>query len=151
MAKIIVKDTDITVLKINEADYISLTDIAKYKSEDPNATIANWIRNRNTIEFLGLWEKLFNPDFKPLEFEGFRKEAGLNAFTLSPKKWMETTNAIGIIARSGRYGGTFGKAEPDCNSADDGAGRTWKERNCKELMYIIKKISIFAGCTMILL
>ena len=107
MAKIIVKDTDITVLKINEADYISLTDIAKYKSEDPNATIANWIRNRNTIEFLGLWERLFNPDFKPLEFEGFRRNAGLNAFTLSPKKWMEATGAIGIIARSGRYGGTF--------------------------------------------
>ena len=107
MAKIIVNDIDITVLKINEADYISLTDIAKRKSDDPNATIANWLRNRNTIEFLGLWEKLFNPDFKPLEFEGFRREAGLNAFTLSPRKWIESTNAIGIISRSGRYGGTF--------------------------------------------
>ena len=107
MAKIIVNNIDITVLKINEADYISLTDIAKRKSDDPNATIANWLRNRNTIEFLGLWEKLFNPDFKPLEFEGFRREAGLNAFTLSPRKWIESTNAIGIISRSGRYGGTF--------------------------------------------
>ena len=107
MAKIIVHNIDITVLKINEADYISLTDIAKRKSDDPNATIANWLRNRNTIEFLGLWEKLFNPDFKPLEFEGFRRDAGLNAFTLSPRKWIEATNAIGIISHSGRYGGTF--------------------------------------------
>ena len=107
MAKIRVKDTEITVLRIKESDYISLTDIAKHKSEDPNATIANWLRNRNTIEFLGLWEMLFNPDFKPLEFEGFRKVAGLNAFTISPRKWIETTNAIGIISHSGRYGGTF--------------------------------------------
>lgn len=65
------------------------------------------MRNRNTIEFLGIWESLYNPDFKPLEFEGFRKEAGLNAFTLSPKKWIETTNAIGLISKSGRYGGTY--------------------------------------------
>ena len=100
MAKITVKDIDITILKINNADYISLTDIAKYKSDDPNATIANWLRNRNTIEFLGLWESLFNQDFKPLEFEGFKKEAGLNAFTLSPRKWIENTNAIGILSRS---------------------------------------------------
>ena len=107
MAKILVKDTNVTVLKINEEDYISLTDIAKYKSDDPNAVIANWIRNRNTIEFLGLWEILYNPDFKPLEFEGFRKDAGLNSFTLSPQKWVATTNARGIITRSGRYGGTF--------------------------------------------
>ena len=107
MAKIFVKDTDITILTVNEKDYISLTDIAKYKSDDPNAVIANWIRNRNTLEFLGLWEVLYNPDFKPLEFEGFKKEAGLNAFTLSPRKWIESTNAIGIITKSGRYGGTF--------------------------------------------
>jgi len=107
MAKIKVKDIDVTIFKINEEDYISLTDIARYKSDDPNATIANWLRNRNTLEFLGLWEILYNPGFKPLEFEGFRKEAGLNAFTLSPKKWIETTNAIGIISRSGRHGGTY--------------------------------------------
>jgi hypothetical protein len=69
--------------------------------------IANWLRNRNTIEFLGIWETLYNPEFKPLEFEGFRKEAGLNAFTLSPKKWIESTAAIGLVAKSGRYGGTF--------------------------------------------
>ena len=76
-----------TILSIKENDYISLTDIAKHKSNDPTAVIANWMRNRNTIEYLGIWETIFNPDFKPLEFEGFKKEAGLNAFTLSPQKW----------------------------------------------------------------
>ena len=84
-----------------------MTDIAKYKSNDPTAVIGNWLRNRNTIEYLGIWESLYNPNFKPLEFEGFKKEAGLNAFTLSPTKWINTTNAIGIISKSGRYGGTY--------------------------------------------
>ncbi len=107
MAKIIVQNTDVTILTINENDYISLTDIAKYKSDDPTAVIGNWMRNRNTIEYLGIWETLYNPQFKPLEFEGFRREAGLNAFTLSPQKWINATNAIGIIAKSGRYGGTY--------------------------------------------
>ncbi len=102
-----VKQTDITIIKIDNVDYISLTDIAKHKSDDPAAVIANWLRNRNTIEFLGIWEILYNIHFKPLEFEGFKKEAGLNAFTLSPHKWIERTNAIGIISKSGRYGGTF--------------------------------------------
>ena len=77
------------------------------KSDEPNAVIANWMRNRNTIEYLGIWEQLYNPDFKPTEFEGFRMQAGLNAFTLSPKKWIEATGAIGIVAKSGRYGGTY--------------------------------------------
>ena len=94
-------------MKVNEQDYISLTDIARYKSDDPTAVIGNWMRNRNTIEYLGVWETLYNPGFKPLEFDGFRKEAGLNAFTLSPQKWINTTGAIGIVSRSGRYGGTF--------------------------------------------
>lgn len=107
MAKITVRDTNVTVISLNENDYICLTDIARYKSDDPNAVIGNWLRNRNTIEYLGIWESLYNPDFKPLEFEGFRKEAGLNAFTLSPQKWINTTNAIGIISKSGRYGGTY--------------------------------------------
>jgi len=107
MAKINVQKTDVTILKINEDDYISLTDIAKYKSNEPTDVIANWMRNRNTIEYLGIWETLYNPVFKPLEFEGFRKEAGLNAFTLSPQKWIEATNAKGMISKSGRYGGTF--------------------------------------------
>ena len=107
MAKINVQQTDVTILKINEDDYISLTDIAKFKSDDPTAVIANWMRNRNTIEYLGIWETLYNPDFKPLEFEGFRTQAGLNAFTLSPQKWIDATNASGMISKSGRYGGTF--------------------------------------------
>ena len=72
-------------------DYISLTDIAKYKSDEPNDVIRNWIRNRDTIEFLGLWEKMNNPNFKPVEFDGFRNEAGKNAFVLSPQKWVLAT------------------------------------------------------------
>ena len=88
-------------------DYISLTDIAKYKSEDPAATIQNWMRSRDVIEFLGLWETLYNPDFKPLEYEGFKARAGSNAFTLSPKRWIEATAAIGMHSKSGRNGGTF--------------------------------------------
>ncbi len=107
MAKIKVNNTEITIVSLNEADYISLTDIAKHKTDDASAVIANWMRNRNTIEFLGIWEHLYNPHFKPLEFEGFRKEAGLNAFTMSPLKWTNATNAIGFIVKSGRYGGTY--------------------------------------------
>ena len=107
MAKINVQQTAITLLKVNGQDYISLTDIARHKSDDPTAVIGNWMRNRNTIEYLGVWETLYNPSFKPLEFDGFRKEAVLNAFTLSPQKWINTTGAIGIVSRSGRYGGTF--------------------------------------------
>lgn len=107
MKKVNVKDTSVSVIKYDETDFISLTDIAKFKSEEPNAVIANWLRNRNTIEYLGIWETLYNTDFKPLEFEGFKKEAGLNAFTLSPTKWIESTNAKGIIVKSGRYGGTY--------------------------------------------
>jgi hypothetical protein len=107
MAKINVQQTDVTILTINDNDYISLTDIAKHKSIEPTDVIANWIRNRNTIEYLGVWETLYNPFFKPLEFEGFKKDAGLNAFTLSPQRWIEATNAKGIISKSGRYGGTY--------------------------------------------
>ena len=94
-----------------ENEYISLTDIARYKSDDPTAVIQNWLRNRDVIDFLGLWEKLHNSNFKPLEFEGFRKQAGTNAFTMSPKKWIESTNAIGIVSKSGRYGGTFAHSD----------------------------------------
>lgn len=107
MAKIIVQNTNITIISVNGDDYFSLTDLARYKSDEPNAVIANWMRNRNTIEYLGIWEQLYNPDFKPTEFEGFRMQAGLNAFTLSPKKWIEATGAIGIVSKSGRYGGTY--------------------------------------------
>ena len=94
-----------------ENEFISLTDIARYKSSDPNDVIKNWMRGRETLEFLGLWEKLHNPDFKPVEFDGFRKEAGLNAFTMSPTKWIESTNAIGIVTKAGRYGGTYAHSD----------------------------------------
>jgi hypothetical protein len=106
--KIEVKGTEISVLKNETEDYISLTDIARYKdAEHTDTIIQNWMRNRNTIELLGFWESIYNPNFKPLEFEGFRKQAGLNSFVMTPKRWIETTNAIGIISKSGRYGGTF--------------------------------------------
>lgn len=106
--KIEVKGTEISIFKAKKDDYISLTDIARYKdASHTDSIIQNWLRNRNTIELLGFWEQMYNPDFKPLEFEGFRKQAGLNSFVLTPKRWIETTNAIGIISKSGRYGGTF--------------------------------------------
>lgn len=106
--KIEVKGTEITIFKGDTEDFISLTDIARYKdAANMDTIIQNWLRNRNTIELLGFWEQLYNPNFKPLEFEGFRKQAGLNSFVLTPKRWIETTNAIGIISKSGRYGGTF--------------------------------------------
>lgn len=95
-----------------ENEFISLTDIARYKSDDPAAVIQNWMRNRDVIEFLGLWETLHNSDFKPLEFEGFKNAAGANAFTMSPQKWIKATNAIGIVSKSGRYGGgTFAHSD----------------------------------------
>ena len=103
-----VKGAAITVLSQKDEDYISLTDIAKYRNKkEPFAIINNWMRGRSTIEFLGLWEKLSNPDFKPLEFERFRSEAGNNYFVLSPQRWIESTHAIGLISKSGRYGGTY--------------------------------------------
>ncbi|MDD4495220.1 MAG: KilA-N domain-containing protein [Eubacteriales bacterium] len=105
---IIAKGTEITVISGgDDNDYISLTDIARYKSDDPNDVIKNWLRSKDAIVFLGLWEQLNNPDFKPVEFDGFRNAAGANAFTLSPTKWIESTNATGIISKAGRYGGTF--------------------------------------------
>ena len=99
---------EVVLLSREKEDYISLTDIAKYRNKlEPFAVINNWMRSRSTIEFLGLWEKLSNRDFKPLEFERFKNEAGHNYFVLSPQKWIETTYAIGLIAKSGRYGGTY--------------------------------------------
>ena len=106
------KGTDIAVLSNgNSDDYISLTDIARYKSDAPDDVIKNWMRNRDTIEFLGLWEQLNNPEFKPVEFDGFRTQAGSNAFTMSPKKWIDGTGAVGIISKAGRYGGTFAQKD----------------------------------------
>ncbi|WP_034555166.1 KilA-N domain-containing protein [Capnocytophaga sp. oral taxon 326] len=103
-----VQGFDIVWYEANYNDYISLTDIARYKdAEHTDDIIKNWLRNRNTIELLGFWESIYNPNFKPVEFDGFRKQAGLNSFVMTPKKWIESTNAIGIVSKSGRYGGTF--------------------------------------------
>lgn len=110
--RITIRNTNIRTIKVHGEDYISITDIARLKNpEDTNAVIANWMRNRNTVEFLGVWEMLNNPDFNTIEFEGFRKEAGLNAFTMSPSRWIRTTNAIGIVSKAGRYGGTYGQSD----------------------------------------
>jgi KilA-N domain len=107
-SKIIVQETEITFITKEIGEFISLTDIAKYRNPiEPFSIINNWMRSRSTIEFLGLWEKLNNPDFKPLEFERFKSEAGSNYFVLSPQRWIENTNATGINSKSGRYGGTF--------------------------------------------
>lgn len=93
-------------------EFISLTDIAKYRNDDdPRYVIQNWMRNRNTIEFLGVWEQLHNPDFNRVQFDAFKNEAGLNRFTMTPTKWIEQTNAIGIISKSGRYGGTYAHSD----------------------------------------
>lgn len=107
-ATINVQGTDVAVVAQYADDYISITDIAKYRNpKDAFAIINNWMRSRSTIEFLGLWEKMNNLNFKPLEFDRFRIEAGSNYFVLSPQRWIEATHAIGIVSKSGRYGGTF--------------------------------------------
>jgi len=106
--KLEIKNTLVSITQIKEDDFISLTDMARFRdAERTNYIIQNWMRTRNTIEFLGLWEQLKNPDFKSIEFDAFKNEAGSNSFTLTPKKWIETTNAIGIISKAGRYGGTY--------------------------------------------
>ncbi|MFY2153343.1 KilA-N domain-containing protein [Mammaliicoccus sciuri] len=102
-----VNGSEISLFKIEKDDFISITDIAKYKSDDPNDVIKNWLRSKDTIEFLGVWERINNPSFKPVEFDGFKKQAGTNSFTLSPSKWITTTNAKGLISKPGRYGGTY--------------------------------------------
>jgi hypothetical protein len=106
--KMAVKGVEVSFLPINQEDFICITDIAKFKnSEAPSDIIKNWLRTKNTIELLGLWEKLHNPDFKLVEFDQFKNEAGYNHFVLSPQKWISSTNAIGLQSKSGRYGGTF--------------------------------------------
>jgi hypothetical protein len=105
---IAVKGAAVTVLSQNRQDFISLTDIARYKdAERTDYLISNWLRNRNTIEFLGIWEQLNNPGFNPIEFDGIRKQAGLNSFILTAKRWIESTGAIGLVSTTGRYGGTY--------------------------------------------
>jgi hypothetical protein len=106
--KLNVNELEIVLYKQNEEEFISLTDMAKFRdSERTNYIIQNWMRTRSTIEFLGLWEQLKNPNFNSIEFDAFRNESGSNSFTLTPKRWIESTNSIGIISKSGRYGGTF--------------------------------------------
>lgn len=109
MTKITVQNTDITVLSYKEQDYISLTDMANAKESESRAAdiIKNWIRNRYTIEFLGTWEMIHNPTFKVVEFDHFKMQAGLPSFVLSASEWIEKTNAIGLIVKKGRYGGTY--------------------------------------------
>ena len=103
--QLVVHNNQINVIQFNNNDYICLTDMVR--GEEGTDHIKNWMRNRNTVEFLGLWEQIHNPDFKGVEFDTFRKEAGLNSFTLTPKKWIDATNAIGIISKSGNGGGTY--------------------------------------------
>jgi hypothetical protein len=106
--KIEVIGREISLYSEKSDDYISLTDMARYRdSERTNYIIQNWMRTRSAIEFCGLWEQMNNPDFKRIEFDAFKNESGANSFTLTPQKWIENTNAIGIISKSGRYGGTF--------------------------------------------
>ena len=107
--KLKVQDVEISLATIDNQDYISLTDMAKGKNDEARAAdiIKNWIRNRSTLEFLGTWEILYNPNFKVVEFDHFKKEAGLPTFTISVSNWVESTNAIGILSRKGKYGGTY--------------------------------------------
>jgi len=112
--KIDVQGTEISVLsdKVQGEDFICLTDIARSReSGRPDDLIRNWLRNRNTVEFLGTWERLYNPNFNPVEFDGIKMQTGLNSFSLTPKQWIEKTGAIGITSESGRYGGTFAHSD----------------------------------------
>ena len=113
MDKLIVRGTEVNIQwNVERDDYISLTDIAKVKdSDNPRYIIQNWMRNRNTIEFLGVWETLYNPNFNRVEFDAFRSQAGLNSFVMTPQKWIDSTAAIGIISKAGRYGGTYAHKE----------------------------------------
>ena len=111
-AKLQVLENDIATVTRGGFEYICITDIARYKNPDRTGTIiGNWLRNRNTIEFLGIWEQLNNPDFKVIEFDDFKNQAGLNSFTLTPKQWIERTAAIGLVSKAGRYGGTFAQKD----------------------------------------
>ena len=113
MDKLIVRGTEVSIQwNVEQDDYISLTDIARVKdSDNPRYIIQNWMRNRNTIEFLGVWETLYNPNFNRVEFDAFRSQAGLNSFVMTPQKWIDATAAIGIISKAGRYGGTYAHKE----------------------------------------
>ena len=110
--KIDVLSSEVRIANINDQDFICLTDIARHKgTATTDDLIRNWLRNRNTVEFLGLWEQINNPGFNPVEFDGIRMQAGLNRFTLTPKQWIERTGAIGIQSKAGRYGGTYAHSD----------------------------------------
>lgn len=112
MAKIIVKDTTIRTITVNGIDYICITDIARQKNPvEPKDVVKNWMRVKNTLEYLGLWESLNNPEFKGVEFDPILREAGSNSFTMSPNRWIELTGAIGIISKVGREGGTYAQRD----------------------------------------
>ena len=107
-SKIVVRGLEIVVFKNLQEDFISLTDLARHRdAERSDYILQNWMRNRSAIEFMGLWEHFNNPNFNSIEFDGIKMSAGSNSFSLTPKKWIESTNAIGIISKTGRYGGTF--------------------------------------------
>lgn len=117
--KIEILGTEITISKKKKQTYISLTDIAHHREKGrTDDLIRNWLQNRNTLEFLGIWEQPNNPEFKPVEFDGFRIQTGLNSFTLTPKQWIEKTKAICIISRAGRYGGTFAHMDIALSQSD---------------------------------
>ena len=106
--RINVRGTDVILYQENKEDFISLTDIARYRDpERSDYILQNWMRNRSAIEFIGLWEQFNNPDFNSIEFDGIKNSSGSNSFSLTPKRWIEATNAIGIVSKTGRYGGTF--------------------------------------------
>lgn len=106
---ITVQDVPVTIMNVDQRDYISLTDMARARTDAGRAAdvIKNWLRARSTLEFLGTWEIMYNPNFKVVEFDHFKSEAGLHTFTLSAKEWIEKTNAVGIYVQAGRYGGTY--------------------------------------------
>jgi len=110
--KINIKGTEVLIYTNNSDDYISLTDIARFRDADRSDYILqNWMRNRSTIEFIGLWEMFNNPNFNSIEFDGIKNMSGSNSFALTPKRWIETTNAVGIVSKTGRYGGTFAHSD----------------------------------------
>ena len=141
MAKITVQNTEITVVSVNAADYISLTDMANAKEGESRAAdiIKNWLRNRYTLEFLGTWEMIHNPGFKVVEFDHFKSQAGLPSFVLSVSEWIDKTDAVGITVKKGKYGGTYAHVEdklPHSHPTNADSGR------CKP------EVSQVAACAM---
>lgn len=132
--RIIVKYKKVNVIRINGNNYISLTDLARYVNpEEPKIPIQTWMRNKNVVSFLGLWEQMHNSNFKGIEFETFENEAEKNSFYLSPQKWISTTNAIGIISKSGNNGGTYAHSDIAIEFASWLSPELKNNKNIKEL------------------